>query len=221
MEISKIGYVIRSNGILPDSIVKTFPNNVSTILAMNLSHYTFERYKFYNNAFSDQHLYNLVMTGKLFAYGTALIYINSQPVLYYVVYENENFKLGDGMYTNLSHRCLNIPIKMIYPREFEIVIHQYLDTCTTCKKFTTIFTIKSVKYCTDNDCIRSIINFREKLLSLGRTVLRFQEIQNSFTPNEMPVCSICRKCRRCQKMNRKCARHIDCKHIKKNNNYIL
>lgn len=195
--------------------MEQFPKDVFTILRSKLKHYVYRRYKILDYGISDEMLYNKVLNDDLFGYGSVIISINNQIHIYYVVYENIHFTLTKLNYDEITERNLFIPVKMYYPRKFEINLHFRMGDCKACRQYGMIYEINNTQQqCSFNKrCPNFLIDFTKKnIIIMGDVVLSLKDIQDSFTPIEAFKCAKCSACKICERIGKSCKRHLKCTH---------
>lgn len=159
---------------------------------------------------SDDFFYDKVMKGELMAFGRTLMRINEKNFNYYQLY-GAKFNVFTISKDAVVLRCLDVPVKMYYPREFIVEISTSGSRCKQCGDRE--YRMGREAICFKESCEKSILNFNSaNIFKLGECLLTLADIQNEY---DMAYCAKCKSCRVCARTKKPCAKHVTCLHGKK------
>lgn len=146
-EYQKNNYIIKSdNHELSKDVLNWFPFSVYNILIPQARYFTCRYYKYMNDPFSEQYLYNQVIRGNILAWGMRTIMpqiesstttSSTQHKQQYISVCLANQKINPLQYTynNLNEEKLDIPLNYFIIRELFVNISTFEVTCRYCNKF--------------------------------------------------------------------------------------
>lgn len=240
-EYRKNDYIIISdNHKLSDDVLSWFPYSVYNILIPKMKYYTCRYYKYMNDPFSEQYMYNQSLAGIILVWGMRTIEIGSdeskvnsigesiskKKKQYIAVYFKDNINNTTNplsrTYNHLIEEKLDVPLNYFIIRELIININTFEIRCNFCNTFCIQMKMKIHNntdiVCSNQKCFKSLINLEKITFDQGRVLINYADLPNYYNPNIRYYCTICFNCKLCIRIkskdkNKFCKKHIQCIHM--------